>query len=225
VVLTVVVLTLACLVVAALVLVELWARDRGLTLARRRLASVTGVDDVALSVDGRPLVATLLRRPGTVVTLTAHDVPVGDDGRLRDLDATVRDVRLDLRSRCIATGTGTFTATIDERELGGMLTLPSVVARVELRAEGLRVWTVLGVPLDAEVFVGDRTLRVLPDPVQLAPLLRLPGTAPLRRAVAGRGLEVALPALPFDAIVETLSFAAGEVVATGRLAPQRLPLR
>lgn len=221
----VVLLALVGLLVVTALLVEAWARGRGLVLARQRLASLTGVEEIDLTVEGRPLVATLLLDPGTVVTLSARDVPIGEDGRLRELHATVRDVRLDLRHRCIGTGAGTFAATIDERELAGMLELPNVVSRLELRAEGLRVWTVLGVPLDAEVLVGDRTLRVVPDPVQLAPLLRLPGAGALRRAVAGRGFEVALPTLPFDAVVETLSFDVGCVVARGRLEHQRLPLR
>ena len=123
------------------------------------------------------------------------------------------------------TGPGTFTATIDERELGDLVRLPGVVARLEVGENGLRVWTVLGVGLDTEVLVVDGALRVIPDPVQVAPLLRLPGVGALRRTIEGRGLRLDLPPLPFGATVEAITFDAGAAIASGRLAPQRFALR
>jgi hypothetical protein len=211
--------------VTAAALAERWARSRGLELARRRLSEELGTPSVHLEVAGRPLLTALLRHPGTPIELHASDVPVADGAFLRELSATVRDVRADLRGRIVSTGYGTFVATIDERELDALLLLPSVVTRLEVRSEGLRVWTVLGIGIDAEVLVHDGALRVVPDPVQIAPLLRLPGVGAFRRTIEGAGLLLELPALPFGAIVEQLRFTTGAVVATGRLAPQQLQVR
>jgi hypothetical protein len=214
-----------CLVGLAAVLAERWARTRGLELARRRLAAELGTDAVTLAAQDRPLLLALLGRDGGRIAIHAEDVPVGDDALLRSLEATVHDVRVDLPGRRLTTGVGTFTATVDERELGLLVRVPGVVSRLELGAGGLRVWTVLGVAVDADVLVHDGALRVIPDPAQVAPLLRLPGVGAFRRAIEGAGLLLALPTLPFDATVETVTFDTGQAVATGRLAPQQLPLR
>lgn len=202
---------------------ERWARTRGLALARRQLADQLGVDAVALDAPERPLLLALLR--GTRVEVQADDVPVGDGAMLRGLEATIHDVRADVRGRAVTTGLGTFEARIEERELGALVRLPGVVSRLELGPTGLRVWTVLGIAVEADVLVHDGALRVIPDPAQVATLLQLPGVSAFRRAVEGAGLRLELPPLPFGAIVETLTFRTGEVVATGRLTPQRLPLR
>jgi hypothetical protein len=219
------VLVVVVVAVGGALLAERWARRRGLELVRARLRDSLGAPAVDLSVADGPLLPALLRRPGTVVEVRAVDVPVGDGALLRDLVATIRDVRADLARQVVTTGYGTFSATIDERELGNLVRLPGVVARLELRAEGLRVWTVLGVGVDAVVLVHDGALRVVPDPVQVAPLLRLPGVGAFRRAIEGTGLLLELPPLPFDARVEGVRFTTGSVVATGRLEPQDLPLR
>lgn len=219
------------LIVAALsaavgvVVAERWARGRGSDLARERLAAELGTRSVEISIDERPLVPALLRRPGIAVRIHATDVPVADGALLRDLFASVRDVRVDLRKRVLTTDDGTFAVTIDERELGSLVHLPNVVTRLELRDEGLRAWTVLGVGIDVEVIVLDGALRLVPDPVQVAPLLRLPGVNAFRRTIEGAGLRLELPVLPFGAIVEELSFTPAAVVATGRLAPQVHRLR
>jgi hypothetical protein len=212
-------------VVGGAILAERWTRRRGLELARTRLRESLGAPAVDLSLEDGPLLPALLRRPGAVVEVRAVDVPVADGALLRDLAATIHDVRADLGRQVLTTGRGTFTATIDERELASMVRLPGVVARLELHAEGLRVWTVLGVGVDAVVLVHDGALRVVPDPVQVAPLLRLPGVGAFRRVIEGAGLLLDLPPLPFGARVESVRFTTGSVVATGRLEPQDLPLR
>lgn len=211
--------------VAAGVLAERWVRARGVAAAERRLGDELGTRALALTVDRRPLLPSLLRRPGVPVELRASDVRVGDDGLLRELHTSVADVHIDVRRRVLTTGPGTFVATIEERELASLVRLPSVVSRLELHGEGLRVWTVLGIGVDAEVLVLDGALRVVPDPVQIAPILRLPGVGAFRRMIEGAGLRLELPPLPFGAIVEELSFTTGAVVATGRLAPQQHRLR
>jgi hypothetical protein len=204
---------------------ERWARTSGLERARRQLAAELGTDTVTVTARERPLLVGFLGPTGTRVEVHAEDVPVGDGARIRTLDATIHDVRADLLGRVVTTGLGTFVATIDERELELLVRVPGVVSRLELRETGLRVWTVLGVAVDADVLVHDGVLRVIPDPAQVAPLLRLPGVGAFRRAVEGRGLRIELPPLPFDALVETLDIRAGLVLASGRLGPQRLPLR
>ncbi|WP_052667354.1 hypothetical protein [Nitriliruptor alkaliphilus] len=218
------VLVVLTVIAAALAtLGERWAQTRGLALARRRLADQLGTDAVTLDAPDRPLLIALLR--GTRVDLRADDLPVGDGAMLRSLEATIHDVRAEVRGRVVTTGLGTFVARIEERELGALVRLPGVVSRLELGPTGLRVWTVLGIAVEADVLVHDGALRVIPDPGQVATLLQLPGVGAFRRAVEGAGLRLELPPLPFDAIVETLTFRTGEVLATGRLAPQRLPLR
>ena len=196
--------------------VERWARDRGLSAVRQELADVLGVDDVALEVPARPLLPALVRPPGTVATLRALDVPVGDDdGRLRDLDADVAEVRVHLRERRLTTGDGTFRATIDQEQLGRMVQLPGVVARLELRRDRLRVWTVLGVPVDTEVRLERDALRVVPDPLQVRDLLRLPGLSAFRRTLEAGGLSLPLPRFPLDARIDHLELREGCVVASG----------
>ncbi len=215
----------AIVTVTGAVLAERWARTRGLALAASQLAARLGTaSPVILDVPARPLLRALLTSDGTEARVTARDVPVGDDARLRDLHATIADVRAHPRDRELRTGPGTFTATVDEAELGRLVRLPGVVSRLELRASGLRVWTVLGVGIDADVLVHDGALRVLPDPAQVGKLLELPGLSAFRRAIEGRGLLLELPALPFDARVETVRFLDAQVEVTGHLAPQVLSL-
>jgi hypothetical protein len=214
---------LIVLAAVAAIVGERWAQTRGLALARRQVADRLGTDAVTIDAPQRPLLTALLR--GTRVEVRADDVPIGDGAMLRSLEASLHDVRADVRDRAVITGLGTFAARIEERELGALVRLPGVVSRLELGPTGLRVWTVLGVAVDADVLVHDGALRVIPDPVQVAALLRLPGVAAFRRTVEGAGLRLELPPLPFGAIVEALDFRTGEVVATGRLTPQRLPLR
>lgn len=204
---------------------ERWARTRGLARVHHRLAAELGTDRVNVTVPERPLLPALLRRDGTRGEVHAEDVPVGDGAMLRSLAATITHVRAEVGGRALTTGPGTFTATIDERELAALVRLPGIVARLELAADGLRVWTVLGVAVDADVLVHEGALRVIPDPAQLAPLLRLPGIGAFRRTIEGAGLRLELPPLPFDATVESLSFGVGQVVVTGRLPGGRFPLR
>ncbi|MEX1163581.1 MAG: DUF2993 domain-containing protein [Nitriliruptor sp.] len=225
VVLLVVLVVLGLMIVVGAVAAERWARTRGLELAAAQVAIQLGTTSpVVVDVPARPLLPALLSADGTEAQITARDVPVGDDARLRDLHATIGDVRAHLRARELRTGHGTFTAMVDEAELGRLVRLPGVVSRLELRASGLRVWTVLGVAVDADVLVHDGALRVIPDPAQAGRLLELPGLAAFRRAIDGRGLLVELPALPFDARVETVRFLDAQVEVTGRLAPQTLAL-
>lgn len=204
---------------------ERWARTRGLERVRRELSAELGTASVTMAVPERPLLKALLRRDGTRAEVHADDVPVGDGAMLRSLAATIPHVRADVAGRALTTGPGTFTATIDERELAALVRLPGIVARLELAADGPRVWTVLGIAVDADVLVHEGALRVIPDPAQLAPLLRLPGIGAFRRTIEGAGLRLELPPLPFDATVETLSFGVGQVVATGRFAGRRFPHR
>jgi hypothetical protein len=220
-----VLLLVALVAPVAAVAAERWAQTHGLARVRRRVAAELGTDRVTLAVAERPLLPALLRAGGTVVEVHAEDVPVGDGAMLRSLAATVPHVRADVGDRALTTGLGGFTATIDERELGALVRLPGIVSRLELAADGLRVWTVLGIAVDADVLVHDGALRVIPDPAQLAPLLELPGVGAFRRAIEGAGLRLELPALPFDATVEALSFRVGQVVATGRLPAQRFRSR
>lgn len=204
---------------------ERWARARGLARVRRRLAAELLTDRVSVTAPERPLLPALLRRDGTRAEVHAEDVPVGDGAMLRSLTATITHVRADVAGRALTTGPGTFTATIDERELAALVRLPGIVARLELGADGLRVWTVLGIAVDADVLVHEGALRVIPDPAHLAPILRLPGVGAFRRTLEGAGLRLELPPLPFDATVEALSFGVGQVVASGRFTARRFPLR
>lgn len=212
-------------VIIALACLERWTRVYAPALARRRIVAELGTERVTVDVPERPLLPALLRPAGTRVSVYATDVPVGAGSMLRSLSATLDGVRAEVRGRALTTGLGTFTATIDERELGALVRLPGVVSRLELSADGLRVWTVLGIAIDADVLVHDGALRVIPDPAQVAALLRLPGLGAFRRAIEGTGLRLELPTLPFDATVESLAFDVGQAVATGRLRPQRLALR
>ncbi|MEX1177158.1 MAG: LmeA family phospholipid-binding protein [Nitriliruptor sp.] len=220
---------LIALVVVAVVtatVAERWAHTRGLLLAGVELARELGTaSPAAVDVPARPLLPALLTGEGTQAHVSARDVPVGDDARLRDLTATIDGVRAVVRSRRLDTGHGTFTALIDEAELSRLVSLPGVVARLEVRAAGLRVWTVLGIAVDADVLVHDGELRVIPDPAQVGKLLERPGLAAFRRAIDGRGLLLELPPLPFGARVETLDFLDAQVEVTGRLAPQEFTLR
>jgi hypothetical protein len=216
----------AGLVVAAAALAsERWATTRGLARVHRQLAAELGTHRVTVTAHARPLLPALLRAEGTRVDVQAEDVPVGDGAALRALAASIPHVRADVGRRVLTTGPGTFTATIDERELSSLVRLPGIVSRLEVAADGLRVWTVLGIGVDADVLVVGGALRVIPDPAQLAPLLQLPGVGAFRRVIEGAGLRLELPALPFDAVVETIAFSAGTVVVSGRLSPQQLPLR
>lgn len=223
--LLVLVLVLVLAAPVAAVAAERWARTRGLDRIRRRVAAELGTDRVRLAVPARPLLPALLRAGGTVVEVHAEDVPVGDGAMLRSLAATIPHVRADVGARALTTGLGSFTATVDERELAALVRLPGIVSRLEIAPDGLRVWTVLGLGVDADVLVHDGALRVIPDPAQLAPLLQLPGVGAFRRAIEGAGLRLELPALPFDATVEALSFRVGQAVATGHLPAQRFRAR
>jgi hypothetical protein len=210
---------------AAAVVAERLARGQGLDRAAAHLTTQLGTArPVRLVVPERPLLPALLAGRASV-QIDAEGVPVGDGAQLEQLDIRLDPVRLRLRDTTLHTGPGSFTATVAERELGDLVRLPGVISRLELRAEGLRVWTVLGVPLDAEVMVHDGALRVLPDPAQVARLLARPGLSSLRRAVDGLGLLLPLPTLPFGAVVEAVAFETGRAHVTGSIGPQVLPLR
>jgi CBS domain-containing protein len=222
----VLVVVLVMMVVAAAALIaERWARTRGLAIARQRLDEQLGADSLRIEVPARPLLPALLRPPGTSATIDAHGVPVGDrSGYLRHLHAVVDDVRVRLTDRAVTTGSGTFTAVVGQEDLGRILRLPGIVTRLELRRAGLRVWTPLAVPVDADVLVRDGGLVVLPDPVQVRRLLDLPGLSAFRRTIEGGGLRLGLPELPLGAEVTDLAFDDGAVVVTGTVVPQRFPL-
>jgi hypothetical protein len=210
---------------AAVVVAERLARGRGLERAAAHLTAQLGTQrPVRLVVPERPLLPALLAGRASA-QVDAEGVPVGDGAQLERLSVRLDPVRVRLRDTTLHTGAGSFEATVAERELGDLVRLPGVISRLELRAEGLRVWTVLGVALDAEVLVHDGALRVLPDPAQTARLLARPGLAGLRRMVDGLGLLLPLPALPFGAVVETVVFDTGRARIAGRIAPQVLPLR
>lgn len=220
---------LAVLVVVAIVgarRAEAWATTVGLHRAQQQLAATLRTDDVRLDVPARPLLPELLRAPGTPATVHARAVPIGDgDGRLRTLDADAPDVRVDLRTRRLTTAPGTFRAIIAADDLARMVRLPGVVSRLELRHHGLRVWTVLGVPVDTATELVDGELRVVPDPLQVRDLLRLPGLGAFRRTLEAGGLRIALPQLPLGAVIDDLRFGEGQVTATGRFDGLDLPLR
>jgi hypothetical protein len=204
---------------------ERWARGQGLDRAEAHLTARLGTaTPVRLDVPERPLLPALLAGRASA-NIDAEGVPVGDRAQLERLTVALDPVRLHLRDTTLHTGTGSFTATVAERELGDLVRLPGAISRLELRAAGLRVWTVLGVPLDAEVLIHEGGLRVLPDPAQLERLLALPGLSALRRAVGHLGLLLPLPPLPFGAVVEDLRFTAGRLDVSGHLPPQEIPLR
>jgi hypothetical protein len=210
--------------VAAAVAAEAWARTRGLARAADQLAAQVGTTDLELTVPERPLLPVLLRGPGTSAELVARDVPVGDrGGHVRELRAHVVDVRVDPRRRTLVLGEGTFTATIGQEDLGRVVQLPGVVDRLELRRAGLRVWTVLAVPVDAEVLVIDGGLTILPDPLQIDGLLALPGLSAFRRTLENASLRLPLPVLPLDGRILDLVFDDGEVVVSGSSAGRSLP--
>lgn len=205
---------------------ERWATTEGLARAQQQLAQALGTPDVTLDVPARPLLPELLRAPGTPARLQARAVPIGDrDGRLRTLEADAPDVRVDVRTRRLTTAPGTFTAVITADDLARMVRLPGVVNRLELRHHGLRVWTVLGVPVDTATELVDGELRVVPDPLQVRDLLKLPGLGAFRRTIEAGGLRIALPQLPLGATIEDLRFGDGQVTATGRFEGLDLPLR
>lgn len=216
--------SLVILVAMSAVAAEAWARTRGFARATARLADQLGTTDVELTMPQRPLLPVLLRRPGTSAALVAHDVPVGDrGGQIRVLRAHLSDVRVDLRRRAVILGDGTFTATIGQEDLSRLIPLPGVVDRLELRRSGLRVWTVLAIPVDAEVLVADGGLTVLPDPLQLRGLLDLPGLSAFRRTLESSGVRLPLPALPLDGNIHDLVFGDGEVGISGSSAGRHLP--
>jgi hypothetical protein len=211
-------------VVVVAVVAERYARGRGLVRVADRLTDEFGTArPVTLDVPERPLLPALLRGRATA-RMSATDVPVGDGAQLERLDSEVDTLELSIRRRTLRTGPTRFVARIEERELARVVDLPTVVSRLELRAEGLRVWTVLGLPLDAEVLVTDGGLRIVPDPAQLAAAAQLPGLSALRRAIDGLGLQLPLPPLPLDAVVETVTFDTGVAHVTGRVPPRDVPL-
>lgn len=205
---------------------ERWATTVGLARAQAQLTDRLGTADVTLDVPARPLLPELLRAPGTPARLHAGGVPIGDrDGRLRTLEADAPDVRIDPRTRRLTTAPGTFTAVITADDLARMVRLPGVVNRLELRHHGLRVWTVLGVPVDTATELVDGELRVVPDPLQVRDLLKLPGLGAFRRTIEAGGLRIALPQLPLGATIDDLRFGDGQVTASGRFEGLDLPLR
>jgi hypothetical protein len=210
---------------AAAVVVERLARGRGLERAAAHLTSQLGTErPVRLDVPERPLLPALLAGRASA-RIDAEGVPVGDGAQLEQLSIRLDPVRLRLRDTTLHTGAGSFAASVAERELTDLVRLPGVISRLELRADGLRAWTIFGVALDADVMIHDGALRVLPDPAQMARLFARPGLAGLRRAVDGLGLLLPLPTLPFGAVVETVRFETGRAHVTGRIGPQVLPLR
>ena len=218
------VLLLATLAGTAVAL-ERWARTRGLALARTELTRQLRAESLDLDVPARPLLPALLRGQAGG-RITARGVPVGDDdGHLRDLDAVVDGARLDLRRRLLTIDGGRFTAVIGQEDLGRIVPLPGVVTRLELRATGLRVWTVLAIPVDAEVLVAGDALVVVPDPLQVADIAALPGLGALRRTLRRSGLRIPLPTLPLGAVVEDVVLGDGEVTVTGSLPTQELGRR
>lgn len=218
--------TLGTVVVVAGRRVEAWATTIGLDRARQQLVDNLGTREVTLDVPARPLLPDLLRAPGTPARLFAYHVPIGDrDGQLRALEVDAPDVRVDLRTRRLTTAPGTFRAIIAGDDLEQMVRLPGVVSRLELRHHGLRVWTVLGVPVDTVTELVDGELRVVPDPLQVRDLLRLPGLSAFRRTLEAGGMRIALPELPLGATIDDLRFGEGQVTATGRFDGLDLPLR
>lgn len=204
---------------------ESWACGPGLDRARQELAAQLGTDEVELAVAARPLVPALLRRPGTQAQMTARGVPLGrSDGLLRRLDAEVPAVHLDVRAWRLTTSAGTFTARLGADDLARSVRLPGVVARLELRHHGLRVWTVLGVPVDTRTELRDGQLLVHPDPLQVRDLLRLPGLGAFRRTLEAGGLRIALPELPLGAQVTAIRFGNDRAEVSGTFEPLTVPL-
>lgn len=215
---------LAVVIVGVALAAERYARGPALARAAARLTEELGTArPVTLVVPERPLLPALLRGRASA-RVSASGVPVGDHGQLDRLDAEVATLALSVRRRTLQASEARFAARIEERELAAVIELPSVVSRLELRPEGLRVWTVLGIPLDAEVLVTGEGLRVVPDPAQLAAVAQLPGLSAVRRAVDGLGLRLPFPPLPLGAFVETVTFETGVAHVTGRVPPREFPL-
>lgn len=220
VVVTVAVLVL--LVTAVTVATELWLRGRGWRLLHRALADRLGAP-VDVELADTLLLPVVVGRRDTAVRLHAYDLPV-EEASLRELTVELHGVRGSggLRPRGLVMDGGRFRAVLDERELATLLPLRGVVTRTEVREDGLRLWTVAAVPVDADVIVAGEELLIHPDPAQLSKLLELPGLRPIHRLVSDSRVRVPLPELPLNASVRELGFTAGQVEIRGVVPPQQL---
>lgn len=227
VIVVVVVAVLVALLAASAVLAEAWLRTRGLDRLRRSVAAALGTRPrlVSVEVDAPRILPLVVARRETQVRLRADEVPMHiGDARLRHLEVTLHGARIvGWRGslRLIIDG-GRFVAELDERELPALLPLRGVVTRTEVREDGLRLWTVAAVPVDADVIVAGESLVIHPDPAQLSQLLELPGLRAVRRFVPEARLRVPLPELPLEASIREVGFQAGSVEIRGMVPPQEL---
>ncbi len=204
-----VVLVALGLVVLAVVVEQLLER-RAPRVASARLERLLGLPvEVVTTGRGRDW---LRHRTIPVVALTAHHVPIrGGRAELERIDVQLRRVRMLGRGddRRVVAEAGDFTAHLREDQLRGLVELPPLVRRLEVRDGKVRLVTTGGLVVDARLTAEDHAIVLTPvaNP--------LPKVLPVR-------LRIGLDELPAGARVERAVARDGAVVASGSLDGDRL---
>lgn len=204
-------LTVLGLLALVAVVAETVVRHRLVQLAADRTAAALHAD-VELQVVGRPLLLHLLRRHVPHVVVVADDLPVLEGrARLDRLRVEFDDLRLvdRARKRQVAATSARFDLRLAEDELLEMVTLPSYLGSLSIREDGLRLTTLAGVTVDADVRLeGDGLL------VQMS------------RSVLGilpqPSFWLALPTWPYGASIEDVALHDGWLAAWGSMDPDHL---
>lgn len=192
------------LLVGAGALADAVLTERAEEESSAQLTSVLGAP-AEVDLRGWPVVLRVLAGSVPEVGVVATDVPLADGSVTLDrLEATVFDVRVTLddltapEAAEIEGGSGTFEAQLGEEAVGALTGQPGAV---RLR-DGL-----------GQLDLGGRTVDVAASVEGGAVVLRPVGTVP-----AGvEPLTVTLPALPGQAVVDSVRIGSGVVLLSGRI--------
>lgn len=195
----------------AVVLTEAAVRHRLVQLAADRIARALHAD-VELHVVGRPLLWHLARRHLPRVSVVADDLPVLDGrAHLQLLHVDVDDVRLVDRAedRKVVAGAGRFDLRLTDEQLLAMVTLPSYLVSLSIVPRGLRLTTLAGVAVDADVRLAGDGLQVRVSPAVL-------------RLLPQPSFWLPLPTWPYGATVTDIELHDGWLRAWGAMDPEQL---
>lgn len=197
--------------VVATMIVETLARHRLVQLGADRIARALHAD-TELHVVGRPLLWHLARRHLPRVSVVADDLPVLEGRtRLQRLHVDVHDVRLTVRGddrRVMAAGAH-FELSLTDDQLLEMVTLPSYLVSLAIVPRGLRLTTVAGVAVEADVRLAGDGLQVRMSPAVL-------------RLLPQPSFWLPLPTWPYGATITEVTLHDGWLQAWGTMDPDKL---
>lgn len=205
---------LGVLGLAVAIVTERLLRVRVVEQVRRAIENAAG-GPARLDITPGLLLAHGLRRHVPGARLVLRDVPIANgSAHLRRIEVDL--VRLELtgprRRHGVTAQEGTFSAELSGADLNALVNLPPGISRIELSPDRVRLRTVAGLAVDTKVELTERGLRVRPSGGLLDLLPLLPSS----------GFTIALPVLPYGAIVRRIEPTKDAVRVHGDLDPAQL---